>query len=1039
MASLRLHVRADGTNTTPAGSSGNRITGPSAVAATIPRSTPTARDGNNDNDGGEDIEAGGGGGAPAAGTTEPLSLENTLWANTVIASGTVAAAVVYTGKETRSSLNASQPVTKTGLLDDEVNQLSKVLFIMTLILALAMTTLRGFEGQWYIYMFRFILLFSSIIPISLRVNLDMGKALYSLIIMRDKDIDGTVVRSSTIPEELGRVSYVFSDKTGTLTQNVMSYKVLQLAPPLSYGRDNLPVLRRLLRLAFAPPGTTAAAVEEAEAAAALTESLSNSSAANANARAAGGKSDRDGTTGGYRRKSYHHHDDDDDVDDDDDGGIDVGDITADPGDDGYDHDDDDDGYAPFGSGGRVRPARPSSPITTNFPGYPPSSSSSAAVATGAGAGAGAAGSSLSALSSMRSPSSSTASRSAARTNGSNTAAARAATDAARAATAATADFIESMELGGMMAGDAIVRTRDALLAIALCHNVTPTVDDDGQRVFQAASPDEVALVSFADSVGLRLEQRDTHSVTLRLPGGASERYDVLADFPFTSESKRMGIVVRSQRTGATTFFLKGAESALIPRVAASDWLEEEVAGLARVGLRTLVFAKRDMAPAEVSDFLSRLAAAKTAMANREQLTLQVLETIERDLTLIGLTGVEDKLQDNVRSSLEMLRNAGVKVWMLTGDKAETAACIGISARLVDRGQSVVRMLGATTRSEALRQLGQTMSQHNACIIVDGVSLQMFLDHFPWDFLEAAAQAPTVICCRCSPTQKAEVVTRMKKYTGKRTLAIGDGGNDVSMIQAADVGVGIVGKEGKQAAMAADFSILQFSYLVRLMLWHGRNSYKRSASLSQFVMHRGLIISIIQAVFSSLFFYVAVSIYTGWLMVGYTTVFTMLPVFSLVLDEDVDPATAFMFPELYRDLQKGRPLSYKTFFIWCFLSVYQGGLIMILGIVLFEDSFVNIVSITFTALILAELANVALSIHKWNKYMVFAQILSILAYLIAMVVLRSYFDITFIFTVLFMWKVLTITAVVTLPPALLKWAIDKYDPPAHTKVSGAGSR
>lgn len=106
-----------------------------------------------------------------------------------------------------------------------------------------------------------------------------------------------------------------------------------------------------------------------------------------------------------------------------------------------------------------------------------------------------------------------------------------------------------------------------------------------------------------------------------------------------------------------------------------------------------------------------------------------------------------------------------------------------------------------------------------------------------------------MACRCSPTQKADVARLIRAHTKKRVCCIGDGGNDVSMIQAADVGLGIVGKEGKQASLAADFSINQFSYLTKLLVWHGRNSYKRSAKLAQFVIHRGLIISIIQAVFS----------------------------------------------------------------------------------------------------------------------------------------------------------------------------------------------
>ena len=126
---------------------------------------------------------------------------------------------------------------------------------------------------------------------------------------------------------------------------------------------------------------------------------------------------------------------------------------------------------------------------------------------------------------------------------------------------------------------------------------------------------------------------------------------------------------------------------------------------------------------------------------------------------------------------------------------------------------------------------------------------MFLTHFRTSFVAVAVSLPTVVACRCSPTQKAEVAKLIRSHPKKRVCCIGDGGNDVSMIQAADIGVGIVGKEGRQASLAADFSIVQFCHLTKLLVWHGRNSYKRSAKLAQFVMHRGLIISVCQTMFS----------------------------------------------------------------------------------------------------------------------------------------------------------------------------------------------
>ena len=205
-------------------------------------------------------------------------------------------------------------------------------------------------------------------------------------------------------------------------------------------------------------------------------------------------------------------------------------------------------------------------------------------------------------------------------------------------------------------------------------------------------------------------------------------------------------------------------------------------------------------------------------------------------------------------------------------------------------------------------------------------------------MELLAAAPAVVCCRCSPEQKAVVV----RLVEKRAAAKGDGGNDVSMIQAASVEIGVVGKEGRQASLAADFSFAQFNQIGRLV--HGRNSYKRFASLSQFVMHRGLIIIVMQVASCLLKYFftldlsctagyflcrvllqLGVSI-PGFLMVGYATIYTMLPVFSLVIDKDVPVKIALTYPELYRNLTKGRSLSYKTFFIWVLVSIYQGGVL-----------------------------------------------------------------------------------------------------------------
>ena len=205
--------------------------------------------------------------------------------------------------------------------------------------------------------------------------------------------------------------------------------------------------------------------------------------------------------------------------------------------------------------------------------------------------------------------------------------------------------------------------------------------------------------------------------------------------------------------------------------------------------------------------------------------------------------------------------------MLTGDKLETAISIAKSSQLVKKMQEFYVFRPIKNRTEAHLELNNFHRKSDCPLIIRGEDLELCMKFYSTEFMELACQCPAVVCCRCSPTQKAEVVKLIQNRTGKRTCAVGDGGNDVSMIQTADVGVGIVGKEGQQASLAADFSILQFSHIYRLILLHGRYSYKRSATLSQFIIHRGLIISTLQAIFSSVFYFASVALYQGFLMIG----------------------------------------------------------------------------------------------------------------------------------------------------------------------------
>jgi phospholipid-translocating ATPase len=339
--------------------------------------------------------------------------------------------------------------------------------------------------------------------------------------------------------------------------------------------------------------------------------------------------------------------------------------------------------------------------------------------------------------------------------------------------------------------------------------------------------------------------------------------------------------------------------------------------------------------------------------------------------------------------------------MLTGDKVETARCVAVSAKLVARGQYIHTIAKLRRKDDAQDHLDFLRSKTDGCLLIDGESLSLFLTHFRTDFISLAVLLPAVVACRCSPTQKADIAKLIREYTKKRICCIGDGGNDVSMIQAADVGVGIVGKEGRQASLAADFSIEQFCHLTKLLVWHGRNSYKRSAKLAQFVIHRGLIISVCQTMYSIAIKFEPEGLYKDWLMVGYATVYTMAPVFSLVLDKDVDENLANLYPELYKELTSGSSLSYRTFFVWVFVSIYQGGMIQGLSQILTsvdQVDFPKMVAVSFTVLILNELCMVAFEITTWHPMMIVSLVGTLLLYLGSIPFLGGYFDLNFVMSV-----------------------------------------
>ena len=790
--------------------------------------------------------------------TESLGYENTIWANCVLATEDLITVVIYSGKETKAKLNSNKAKFKVGALDNEINLLNKVLFVIMIVLSLVVSFFKESTLSFKIIIFfRFIVLFCGIIPISLRVNLDLSKTYFSYKINNDHSIKNTIVRNSTIPEDLGRISVVFTDKTGTLTKNEMIFRKFAT-------RDII-------------------------------------------------------YTSDYRKESR----------------------------------------------------------TSSFSG----------------------------CSSFQ-------------------------------------DIQNSSTIEVVRIDTSNESVYKCLLAMVLCNNVLPVKEKNGKVTFQSSSPDEISLIEFAKKLDFIMKSRNDKEIEIQTSKGDLITFEIMVVFPFSSETKRMGIVLKNKSSNELTFYVKGAENKIMKFIndkQINNIIERRCEDLSNKGLRTLVLAQKEIEEQYFNSWKKKYDNACASMEDRKQNIEKVVSELENDMEFLCVTGVEDLLQDEINITIQSLRDAGMKIWMLTGDKKETAKCISISTGIkpdqkefYEIDYSIKNPLTEEIQSIS-NQLGNYMNlqkkeNNKYILIIGGEAIDICLSHLEKKFYQASLLSDSVICCRCSPTQKSTLVKIMKKYTPYRTMAIGDGGNDVAMIQEADVGIGIVGKEGLHASLSSDFSITKFSKIRNLLLWWGRVAYKNTSTMSNFVIHRGLIISFIQCIFTIVFYFNAVALYNGMLILGYGTLYTNFPAMSILLDYDIDSKNVFKCPSLYKALLKGRELSMKVFISWLWKSIFQATVIMIGSILAFEENiYLKIVTVTFTELIFAEILNVYSSIKSINRPITVILFLSLLVYILSLLFLRSILDAYFVFDFYTMSRIILIAFSSWFPIYMFHWIKRKCFP------------
>lgn len=479
-----------------------------------------------------------------------------------------------------------------------------------------------------------------------------------------------------------------------------------------------------------------------------------------------------------------------------------------------------------------------------------------------------------------------------------------------------------------------------LMVMALCNTVVPIKSNDGAISYKAQSQDEEALVNAASNLNMVLTSKDSSSAEICF-NSSKFQYELLDVLEFTSDRKRMSVVVKEGGSGKFLLLSKGADEAIFPRSNPGQQTKtylEAVEMYSHLGLRTLCLGWRELEEGEYKEWSKKFQEASCSLDNRECKIAEVCHSLEQGINILGVTAIEDRLQDGVPETIKLLRSAGINVWMLTGDKQNTAIQIALLCNLITpESNGQLLSINGKTEDEILRSLERalvimktTPERKDLAFVLDGWTLEIILKHSMESFTRLAMLSRTAICCRMTPLQKAQLVGILKTV-GYLTLAIGDGGNDVRMIQEANIGVGISGREGLQAARAADYSIGKFKFLKRLILVHGRYSYNRTAFISQYSFYKSLLICFIQILFSFVTGLSGTSLFNSISLMAYNVFYTSLPVMTILFDKDMSETTVLQYPQILLYSQAGRLLNPSTFAGWFGRSLYHALVVFLITV------------------------------------------------------------------------------------------------------------
>ena len=495
-------------------------------------------------------------------------------------------------------------------------------------------------------------------------------------------------------------------------------------------------------------------------------------------------------------------------------------------------------------------------------------------------------------------------------------------------------------------------------ALALCHDCTI---QNGEYI--GMSPDNLELVKSASLQGFKFDVSDNNTqflISYLNPETnknikEQQRFEKLRQIEFSSDRKRESVIVKEG--SMYKMYIKGADSIIEERLDEStpkEILERSryfVNLFSAQGYRTLYIAMKVFKEEEWEDFSAELEQAEMDTLHKKEKLDEIYQRIENGLTLIGSTIVEDKLQENVPEVIKELRQAEIKIWMLTGDKLSTAYNIGLSCNLINKDIKTFFIEGIEKKVDENFNVINQAEQEDVIlnfvkeykhfqgqvengfmaenrhllkfgILVDEKALLTITNNEEIGniFLEVAKEAVAVIWCRVSPLQKSQVVKLMKNYDKKKiTLAIGDGGNDVSMIMEAHIGIGIYGEEGLRAAQSSDYAIGEFQVLRRLLFFHGFLNLTRNSIMVIYFFYKNFVFTIIHFFYGFWNNFSGQTIIEDWFISLFNLVFTSIPLAVRgILDISVRPEDGnivkILIPYLYKEQREKPHFNIKNFLL-----------------------------------------------------------------------------------------------------------------------------